>query len=118
MNGTVETTETYCPQDLDSFAALTRLQTMHGADQLRAWSLDFSHAYKTIALHPNSSEAAYICFIDPIDNLPYKSKILAQPFGSRRAPANWGKVVTFIQFVARRLLHLMVGAFVDDAYCA
>ena len=98
--------------------ALTRLRTKHGADHLRAWSLDFSHAYKTIALHPNSSDASYICFINPTDNRPYKSKILVQPFGSRRAPANWGRVVTFIQFLAFRLLHIVVGAFVDDVYCA
>ena len=114
-NGTVETTETYCPQDLDSFAA--RLQTMHGTHQLRAWSLDFSHAYKTISLHTDSSEAAYICIINPGDNRPYKSKILAQPFGSRRAPANWGRVVTFIQFLAYRLLRLTVVEFADDVYC-
>ena len=117
-NGAVETSETYCPQDLDSFAAITRLQTKHGADHLRAWSLDFSHAYKTIALHPDSSDASCICFINPTDNRRYKSKILVQPFGSRRAPENWGRVVTFIQFLAFRLLHIVVGAVVEDFYCA
>ena len=117
VNGAVETTETYCPQELDSFVALSRLRTRHGSHQLRDWSLDFSRAYKTISLRPDSSEAAYICFINPGENRPYKSKILAQPPGSRRAPANWGRVVTFIQFLAFRLLQLAVGDFADDVYC-
>ena len=51
-------------------------------------------------------------------NRPKTARILAQPFGSRRAPSNLGRVVTFIQFVARKLLHLAVGAFVDDFCCA
>ena len=90
VNKTVQSTETYCPQDLDLFAALSRLQVSYGAGQLRAWSLDFPHAYKTIALHPGSADAAFICFINPNDNLPYMSQVLVQPFGSRRAPPQIG----------------------------
>ena len=114
----METAETYRPQDLDSSVALTRLRKFHGSNHLRAWSPYFSHAYKTIALHPGSAEASYICIINPVDNRPYTARILAQPFGSRRSPSNWGRVVKFIQFVARKMLHLAVGAFVADVYCA
>ena len=110
--------ETYCPQGLDSFVALTRIQHVNGAKDLKQWSVDFPHAYKTIALHPSSSEVANICFLNPVDNQPYKCQILVQPFGSRRAPANWGRVVTFLQFLARRLLSLVVGAYVDDVFCS
>ena len=56
--------------------------------------------------------------MNPFNNRPYKSRILAQPFGSRRAPANWDRVATFIQFVALKLLCLAVGALVEDVYCA
>ena len=118
VNKTVEMSETYCPQGLDSFVALTRIQHVNGAKDLKQWSVDFSHAYKTIALHPSSSEVANICFLNPVDNQPYKCQILVQPFGSRRAPANWGRVVTFLQFLARRLLSLVVGAYVDDVFCS
>ena len=118
VNGTVESSETYCPQDIDSFVAHARLQVSYGEDRLRARDVDFSHAYKTIARYPGSADAAYICFMNPLNNRPNKSRILAQPFGGRRAPANWGRVVTFVQFVALKLLYLAVGAFVDDAYCA
>ena len=110
--------ETYCPQGIDSFVALTRLQHVNNDGELKQWSVDFSLAYKTIALHPSSSEVANICFLNPADYRPYKCRILVQPFGSRRAPANWGRVVTFPQFLARRLLSLVVGAYVDDVFCS
>ena len=118
VNKTVQMSETYCPQGLDSFDALTRLQHVNGATDLKQWSVDFSHAYKTIALDPSSSEAANICFLNPVDSRPFKSKILVQPFGSRRDPANWGRVVSLLQFLARRLLSLVVGAYVDDVFCS
>ena len=118
FNGTVESSETYCPQDLVSFVFLTRLQASYGSDQLRARPFDFAHAYKTIAPHPCSADAAYICFMNSPNNRPYKSRILAQPFGSRRAPANWGRVVTCVQFVALKQLYLAVGSFLYDVYCA
>ena len=115
-NETALMSETYCHQGLDSFVALTRLQHINGADGLKQWSADVSHAYKTIALHSSSSEAAHIFFLNPIDNGPYKSRIPPQPFGSRRAPANLGRVVTFLQFLARVLLSLAVEAYVEDVF--
>ena len=108
LGGEVKTTETYRPQDVDSFVALTRLQKSHVSHHLRAWSLDFSRAYKTIAHHPGSAEASYTCIINHADNRPYTARILVQPFGSRRAPANWGRVVTCIQFVAHKLIYVEV----------
>ena len=41
-----------------------------------------------------------------------------RPFGRRRAPANLGKFATYAQFLARKLLGLIVGAFADDVFCA
>ena len=118
VNSAAQTTETFPPQDLDSFVAQTRLQISHGSDHLAAWSLAFSHAYKAIALRPNSAVAAHIFLINHAGNRPYTARILVQPFGSMRAPANWGLAVTFIQFVARKLIYLDVGAFAGDVYCA
>ena len=85
---------------------------------LERWSVDFSHAYKTVALHPSSADSARICSLNPVDNRPYKCRILVQPFGSRRAPANWGRVVMFLQFLARVLLPLAAGAYFDDVFCS
>ena len=71
---------------------------------------------QTIASHDASKDAATVCFINPDDNKPYKARILAQPFGGRRAPANWGMVATFIQFLACERLSLTVSAFVGDVF--
>lgn len=38
--------------------------------------------------------------------------------GIRKAPANCGRMVTYIQFVALKLLYLAVGAFASDVYGA
>ena len=60
VNKTVQMSDAYCPKSLDSFVALKRLQHVNGAGDLKQWSVDFSHAYKTLALHPALSEAASI----------------------------------------------------------
>ena len=78
------------------------------------WSVDFPNAYKTAPLHMNSREAAQISYLAPATNVPLTAEILAQPFGIRMAPANWGIVVTFIQLLDRGLLRLMVASFADD----
>ena len=106
------------PHDLDTLVAQTRLLTHRGATKLCAWSVDFSNAYKTIGLHESSHKEDLICFVDPVSNVPHKAQISAHPFGSCRSPANWGRVVTFLRFVAIHLLGLSVGAFVGDVYCA
>ena len=116
VNLTVGASDTYFPQDMDTFMVLPRLQHIYGASNLRMWSLGFPNAYKTIGLNEASKEAAHICFSNPINNRPYKARVLVQPFGSRRAPANWGRVVTFLQFVAGEILQVTTGAFVDDVF--
>ena len=52
VNKTVQMSETYCPQGVDSFVALTRIQHVNGDVDLKQWSVDFPHSYKTIALTP------------------------------------------------------------------
>ena len=117
-NSTTATVDTYCPQDLDTIVSQSRLLTSLWEVVLQAWSVGFSNAYKTIGLRETSYEAAVVCVANPVTKVPHKAQILAQPFGSRRAPANWGRVVSFIQFVALRLFRLSVGSFVDDVYCS
>ena len=118
VNATADTSDTYCPHGIDTLVAKTQTLPKIGDTDCREWSVDFSDSYKTIGIHETSREAATVCFVHPHDNVPYKARILAQPFGSGRAPANWGRVVTSIQFLARQLLTLTVGAFFDDVYRA
>ena len=117
VNSTLEVPDAYCPESLDVSAAMARTFAEAGSTDLKARSVDFSNAYKAIGLHTDSDNAATVCFARPRDNKPFKAKILAQPFGSSRAPANWGRVVTFIQFLAMRLLTLIVASYVDDIFC-
>ena len=60
--------ETYFPRGLDSFVALTGLHRAGGDEDLKQWSVDSPHAYKTIALRPSSADAARICFPNPVDD--------------------------------------------------
>ena len=41
VNKTVGMSETYCPQGMGPFVALTRIQHVNGADDLKQWSVDF-----------------------------------------------------------------------------
>ena len=59
----------------------------------------------------------HICRFNPKNKRMYKARVLAQPFGSRRSPANWGRVVTFLQFVAGGILHVSTCAFAYDVFC-
>ena len=116
-NLTVGASDTYCPRDLDTFMVLARLQRKYGAANIRMWPLDSPNAYKTIGLNEASMGASHICCINPANKPPYKARVLVQPFGSRRAPTNWGMVVTFLQFVAGEILQVTTGAFADDVFC-
>ena len=118
VNKTLATSETYFPQGIGSFVALTRLQHTNGADNLKQWPVGPRANTKRSRYTPSSPDAAHICCLNPIDNRPYMCRISAQPFGSRLAPANWGSAVTPLQFSARMLLPLAVGAYVGDVFCA
>ena len=54
---------------------------------------------------------------DP-DGNPMMANLRTQPFGRRRAPANWARVATFLQFVKREIFVLWIGVFVDDCFRA
>ena len=94
-----------------------RLQHKYGAANLRMWPLDFSNSYKTIGANKASMGASHICITNPANNRPYKARVAVQPFCSRRSPANWGGVVTFLQFAAGEILQVATGAFSDDVFC-
>ena len=95
-----------------------RFPTAIGVSDFKAMSVDFPNAYKTIGLRGSSMGASAVCFVDPHTNAPRKSRILVQPPGSSLAPEDWGRVVTFAQFIAKELPTLTVGASADDVYCA
>ena len=60
VDATADTTDTYCPQDLDTLVAQVRTLARLGASNFKAWSVDFSNDYKTIGLHESSKDAATV----------------------------------------------------------
>ena len=105
--------DAYFPHDLDAIVAMGRLQSKHGASDMRIWPADFSNAYKIHILHVDSEEDPYVGFTNSANTRPYKAWILAQPGGRMRAPSSCGRVVALIQFLALELLSLDVGAYAD-----
>ena len=107
VSNTAQTPETHCPQYLDSFVALARSQQSNGAVVLEQWWVDFSRAYKTIALRPSSGETALFV---PRTRLSSYNCITTHPFGSR---SNRASVTMLLEFL-RCVLLLVLGAYVDD----
>ena len=103
---------------MDRYVALLRLRNRAGACALKLLPIDFQIDYKAISIHYAPGDVASVCFSFPEAGGPLNSRILAQPFGSRHAPANWTRVVAFLQFLAIELLFLAVVAFLDDVICA
>ena len=80
--------------------------------------IGFSHAYKTTGTHSYAESASHIFLFNPNDNQDYKAKLLAKPFGSRRAPPNWGRSATRIQVLALILFDLVTAAYFDYLFSA
>ena len=78
---------------------------------------DFAHAYKHVPLEVSQREFATIVFADPNGEVFY-STLRTQPFGSRPAPANWGRVAAFTKWVMIRLFACVVKIFADDCFVA
>ena len=97
--------------------AQVRALSRVGVGALKAWPVDFPKRIQNNFWREASNDAATVCLFNPDDNEPYKARILVQPFGRRRAPANWGRAVTFIQLMACELLTLTVAALVGDVFC-
>ena len=116
VNHVTSMSDTYRPQSIDHLLAMCRLLGLSGAHDVKLWSVDFANAYKTIPVHDSSRSVAHVVFGNPADTGIYKARVLVQPFGSRSAPKNWGRVITCLQFLASKLFRLNVSAYVDDVF--
>ena len=116
VNHVASMSDTYRPQSIDHLLAMCRLLGLSGAENLKLWSVDFANAYKTIPVRDLSRSVAHVVFANPADNGVYKARVLVQPFGSRSAPKNWGRVITCLQFLSSKLFRLDVSAYVDDVF--
>ena len=104
--------------DLDAFLATSqvRAKTLAGRT-FRAFPLDFPHAYKHVGVAADQHDSAAIILRGPA-GAPHMATHRAQPFGSRRAPANWDRATAFLQCALRRLFAVWMGVFAGDCFCA
>ena len=117
VNDLLGLVDTSIPQNLDVLLGMALVHADHwGEETLRVFSLDFAHAYKHVGVAVDQLDFATVVLADTEGN-PMMATLRTQPFGSRRAPANWARVTTFLQFVLRKVFGVWLGIFVDDCYC-
>ena len=117
LNLTLDMSDTCIPDALDSAITICRQFGVESpGQQLNIFTVDFKHAYKNVAVASRDLKYTSI-IVAPPRGPPVACTLLVQPFGSRRAPANWGRVTRFLQHVLERLFSIHVCVFVDDVYC-
>ena len=117
VNDLLGLVDTNIPQNLATLLgmALTHAQ-FRDRQNLQVFSLDFSNAYKHVGVAPDQMDFATVVLSDPNGNA-MMATLRTQPIGSTRAPANWARVTSFVQFVLRKVILVWIGVFVDDCYC-
>ena len=116
VNAIVSTDDTNIPENLDVFAAIacyTKL-VAPGCEVLCA-TLDFAHAYKHVPIHEDQKEFATILLAPPAGPLKVAT-LRTQPFGSKRAPANWSRVTNFAKWLLLKVFRIVISVYVDDIF--
>ena len=116
VNDLLSTVDTAVPQTLDLFLATCVYYSLISPNtKLLACSMDFAHAYKHIGIPKSQRDFATIILTPPGGPVHY-AKLHTQPFGSSRAPANWGRVTHFLQEVMLNMFDVVVFIYVDDCF--
>ena len=116
LNSTVEDFETYIPHGIEHILALVRsLQHLFPFHtKFLGYTADFKAAYRQIAVAPDQFKLQGIAWWDCKQNKVMVGVLTALAFGSRRSPANWGRLVTLLMTIAWHHLALLVLDYVDD----
>ena len=96
--------------------ALVRLlrHSFGASIELAGFTADFKAAYRQIALCPSQYKFQGVAWWDCARQEVMVGLLTALAFGSRRAPANWGRLVLRLVDIARFHLNLLVLDYVDD----
>ena len=115
-NELVATVDTDIPDTLDAAPALSSLyEGLSPGIELTAFAFDFKHAYKNIPI-PNDQHELATIILAPLAGPPMKALLRTQPFGAKRAPANWARVTAFLRWLAARLFGIALFVYVDDCF--
>ena len=116
VNAIVETDDTNIPENLDVFFAISSfLRLAAPGCNLKCATLDFSHAYKHVPIQENQKEFATIVVAPPAGSLKIAT-LRTQPFGSKRAPANWSRVTNFVKWLLLVVFRIVISVYVDDIF--
>ena len=86
VNGTVQTSESPKPQNLDFIGALLLQILQTGSfPELLGRTFDLKSAYKQMGIAPDSLQFAYVVVFNPIERRPEVFQLLAAPFGATRS---------------------------------
>ena len=116
LNSTVEDFETDTPRGIERILALVRvLQHLFGTDvTLCGFTADFKSAYRQVAISPSQYKFHGVAWWDCCQGKPMVGLLTALAFGSRRAPANWGRLVLLLMTIVWHHLLLLLLDYVDD----
>ena len=104
------------PRGIEHILALIRhLQVRFGLGvQLEGFTADFKAAYRQVAVSPSQYKFQGVAWWDCLRATVMIGVLTALPFGARRAPANWGRLVLLLMTIAWHHFSLLVLDYVDD----
>ena len=115
-NAIVGTDDTNIPENLDVFFAISPfLRLAAPGCNIKCATLDFPHAYKHVPIQENQKEFATIAIAPPAGSLGIAT-LRTQPFGSKRAPANWPRVANFAKWLLLVVFRIVISVYVDDIF--
>ena len=116
VNAVTSMRDTAVPDSLDCVLALeVYFRLASPGCVLKAASTDFCHAYKTIGIAPGQERFSAVLLGPPHGPL-LVSHLKTQPFGSTRAPGNWGRVTALSQWILTTYFHVHLPIYVDDCF--
>ena len=112
------TYDTSVPETLGAFLGIAAYHKQVGPQcELLGFTLDFSHAYKHVPILAPQRDFATIMLVAPC-GVPHTATLRSQPFGSRRAPANWARVTELPKWLLAEFFDISIAIYVDDIHCA
>ena len=116
VNGVTATHDTAVPDSLDCVLALSvYFRLLSPGCVLQAASTDFRHAYKTIGIPPGHERFPAILSAPP-ERPMQVSHLRTQPFGSKSAPGNWGRVTALFKWILMNYFSAHLPIYVDDCF--
>ena len=113
-NAAISTRETAAPDSIGIFLALdSYYRLVKPGRELRSESCDFRHAYKNVGV-PRDGGKFPTALLGPPTGPLLVAQLKTQPFGSTRAPANWGRVARLIQWALLAFFGIYLPIYVDD----